>query len=378
MSVYFVYRSEYEGPTGKYVKRFAERSVLAWFRNYWQALADYAAASQWVKETLGCPVYGFGSLPQAIALHSLGPPATNNELERCLREHLYVEGEIRFSSHALQVLTDDDEIELAYFFFDDLFLAGHGDRAAFLLHEDWKLPAGLGPGGFKPAVSTRKLSPKGSWDGTTYLVFLASSDSSGLTDLEGGYRIDGARLPELCRYLARVRPTEGWPLELLLLRSQLFAKGKPVTREEGAFQQAIVENPADDSLWLVYSDWLEERGERRADGLVLERALAGVSRYPVSDLSWFGKGSIPSAQQELAEMRERLPTRPEHDPSKSLINVEEHAAQLCLHTGNWDGKEMFHQWLLFDDLWASAHPNLANAILCYARRWDVLSGRGRG
>jgi hypothetical protein len=33
---------------------------------------------------------------------------------------------------------------------------------------------------------------------------------------------------------------------------------------------------------------------------------------------------------------------------------------------------MYHQWYLFDDLWASAHPDLANAILRYASRWDVL------
>jgi hypothetical protein len=34
---------------------------------------------------------------------------------------------------------------------------------------------------------------------------------------------------------------------------------------------------------------------------------------------------------------------------------------------------MFHQWILFDDVWASAHADLANALLRFARRWDVLS-----
>jgi hypothetical protein len=46
---------------------------------------------------------------------------------------------------------------------------------------------------------------------------------------------------------------------------------------------------------------------------------------------------------------------------------------LCLHTDRWDKRDLFHQWFLFDDLWAAAHPALADGVLKFARRWDVLS-----
>src|SRR5687768_9741294 len=38
MPVHFVYRSPYEGPTGKFVKHFPDDTVLAWFQRQWKAL----------------------------------------------------------------------------------------------------------------------------------------------------------------------------------------------------------------------------------------------------------------------------------------------------------------------------------------------------
>ena len=35
----------------------------------------------------------------------------------------------------------------------------------------------------------------------------------------------------------------------------------------------------------------------------------------------------------------------------------------------------FGQWILFDDQWASAHPELADALLTWCARWDVLVGQ---
>jgi hypothetical protein len=35
MSVHFVYRSHYEGPSGKHVRRLDADSVLGWFRAVW-------------------------------------------------------------------------------------------------------------------------------------------------------------------------------------------------------------------------------------------------------------------------------------------------------------------------------------------------------
>jgi hypothetical protein len=59
------------------------------------------------------------------------------------------------------------------------------------------------------------------------------------------------------------------------------------------------------------------------------------------------------------------------------IRVDEHIAQVCFPEGyglyHQEGSELYQQLILFDDLWASAQPDLANAILRYTRRWDVLT-----
>jgi uncharacterized protein (TIGR02996 family) len=50
------------------------------------------------------------------------------------------------------------------------------------------------------------------------------------------------------------------------------------TAEEEALIQAILAAPADRAARLVYADWLEERGDARADYLRQELALAGLKR----------------------------------------------------------------------------------------------------
>src|SRR5688572_8709271 len=126
MTVHFVYRSHYQGPMGLYHKAFAERTVLEWFQNHWEGIpydeeTAYGGQDR-VAEVLGCSVYGFNSLFNAIARHALSPPRTERRLVELLRQHLYLEGELRAAPHLLQMLTDDDEIELAYYFFDDEYL----------------------------------------------------------------------------------------------------------------------------------------------------------------------------------------------------------------------------------------------------------------
>src|SRR5262249_15997581 len=138
MTVHFVYRSHYEGPTGLHRRRFADATVLDWFRSRWEAIpeSEWDRATERMKEHLGGEVYPFERLFVAIAERGLAPPRTARELAEGLENALYI-GEIKASPHVIQVLTDDDEIELAWYFFDDEYLAKHAGRAAFLLHDEW-------------------------------------------------------------------------------------------------------------------------------------------------------------------------------------------------------------------------------------------------
>jgi uncharacterized protein (TIGR02996 family) len=352
MTVHFVYRSHYHGPTGLYFKRFDEPSVLDWFRGHWHGVRHDDGAHDTAEEILGTHVYGFASLFDRIAEHSLPPPRSSGALQEVLEEHLYVEGEVRCSPHLIQVLTDDDEIQLAYYFFDDDYLAKHGKRAALLLNEGWQWPTETGEGGFRPTDKTSRIG-KARGEGATYLVFHSFYDSGNLYEIEGAFRIDGVRLPQLAQYLARnVTPDEGCALgyDLGALRAQLLPKGRKAKSPEDPFLFAIRADPEDDAPWLIFNDWLAERDGKSGGALILDRALRGVSRCTPGDYSnW------------------------KFNPKKSLIQVEEHVAVFCRHVAQWrKGDDMYHQWYFFDDLWASAHPDLANAILRFASRWDVL------
>ncbi len=63
----------------------------------------------------------------------------------------------------------------------------------------------------------------------------------------------------------------------------------------------------------------------------------------------------------------------DHDASKSLVGTSDNILQLCLHIGDMFGIDVYHRWVIFDDLWAGEHLDLANGILRFAQRWDVLS-----
>src|SRR5690606_32014072 len=67
-------------------------------------------------------------------------PANADALGESLEEHLYVEGELRFEPHCIQVLTNDDELDVAYYIFDDQFLTENRDKAEFLLQNQFELP----------------------------------------------------------------------------------------------------------------------------------------------------------------------------------------------------------------------------------------------
>jgi uncharacterized protein (TIGR02996 family) len=388
MSVYFVYRCHDMGPTEKYLKRFDDETVLDWFLARWHRLADadHDTASARVEDELGCEVYRFSDLFQAVAEHALPLPQSVPEVAAHLDQHSYV-NEVLSGEHVLQVYTDDDDQEMAYFFLDDHFLAEHGDRAAFLLNEGWRLPGGEGAGGFEPAEETNELAVAGAGEGTTYVAILGFYSQANLDDLVGGYRIEGVRLPGLARYLASSVPdaSDDDPFELVLLGTLLVTAPESLEPVESGFLQEMRSDPEDDATWAAYSDWLQERGEAPVGPVLLRRAFERLGRYPRAfryDLvvgHGYGVGKklrtqrrdLATAHQTLVELEKERGQGRDEAP-QSLIHVEEHLAQLCLHMSRGEGP-YFHQWIFFDDLWAAAHPALANAVLRFARRWDVLS-----
>lgn len=351
MSVTFVYRSPSDNPGCRHVRRFDADTVLEWFRSIWQGLPEEQAHDH-ADRLIGRHVYCFGNLFREIGDNSWPPPRTISELAGRLQDSLYV-CEMKHGAHHVEVLTDDDELEMTISVFDDHYLAKHPQRAAFLAREDWRLPDGSADGGFRPRTKVPKVSPKGRGVGATYLCLLACYDSGSLSDLEecqSGVRvIPGVRLPGLVPYLLRRQESEEWEGEMENLRTAAHAA---VAAERGraagdeAALLAAVTDPADALAWPAYSDWSEEHG-RPAGVHLLRRALEHAD--PAADSS---------------SRRKR---------SKDELLVQTHIAQACLHEATWEHYgEVYHHWVLFDDLWAAAHPDLAHSLLRFASRWDVL------
>jgi hypothetical protein len=376
MPVYFAYRSFDLGPTGKYLKRFEDDAVLDWFRRHWEYLAveDSEQADDRLTEVLGCGGWFLWNPFQMAAEEGLRPPKSGKALMDLIRRCMG-EGDFTGSPHCLQVFTEEDGEGGALYYFDGHFLKQSAGLAAYLLHEDWRLPSGLGDGRFVPSVPTNALPPGGG-SGATYIVILERESKYPLDDLMPGYRIEGMRLPELARHLCCCLPpvTDGcdWHGRLRQLPALMLAGAEAADPMEAAFLRAARAAPGDAVNWAAWSDWRQERGGEPPGISLLRDAFARLARIPGRYQDNLPRDAdLDNSCRQLIDFEARHRDELRAAP-RSLIHVEDHLAQMCLDVG-WTDEPYFSQWYFFDDLWASARPDLANAILRFAARWDVLS-----
>jgi hypothetical protein len=230
--MYFVCRWREESPFSKRVVTVPDATVLDWFRRGW----DHDDPDGWIDGELGGHVYGLDSIFEVARKRNLPPPETVDELRELLDEHLWVEGDdedtfIRLGEHALRVRTDDDEVDLAYYFVDDEAAAASPDRLAFLLHDTWPLPAGAAAPGalFSHGVPVRtvRLAPPGPESVFSVRLCWQSHDTDGNLDLAGAIAFPGLTLPDLAAHLRGVDDSVAhhWPHDARLLRA-LVAPGE--------------------------------------------------------------------------------------------------------------------------------------------------------
>jgi hypothetical protein len=376
MAAYFAYRSFDLGPTGKYLKRFEDDTVLDWFRHHWPRLAieDREESDRRLAEVLGCEGWFLLNPFHWSVAAAIPRPASGEALLELLQRHLEADG-IVGDPHALQVFTEEDGEGGALFYFDDHFLKQSPGVAAYLLHDDWRLPAGHGDAPFVPCVETIELRPGGSGTGATYVVLLERESKYPLDDLDGGYRIEGVRLPELARHLCRLPPdTSGgrWPGRLRQLPALMLAGVESAGPAEGTFLRAVQTDPDEAVHWAAWSDWRQERDQEPPGIHLLRGAFQRMARFPGRFQDALPEDAhVATSCRRLIDMesQRRSELRSTHH---SLSLVSDHLAQMCLD-GSWTDEPYYGQWIFFDDTWAGAHPDLANAILRFAGRWDVLS-----
>lgn len=330
--MHFVYRSHYEGPLGKWVRRLPDETALAWFRRGWAC----GEPSRWVEDELGVDVYGLDSIFHRARELNLPRPENDAQLRELLHEHLYVEGGsdyVRLDGRGLRVRTDDDEVGLAYFFLHDDIVQAAPDRLAYLVHDTWPLPELAGPPlPFTPDVPTTPTGLSGEGQATTYAVFLTFYDGESLA-CSTPQAFPGVELPELARHLRTTRcDRDDWPPELQVLRALIA--------------------PEEDTL-----------------GPALDRC----NRWPGFNLNADPWPGLPAEHDAAHRRAVEVVDAGEHTdnrrPQDSLLQVGDHLAQLAMHCGESFG---FQQWYLFDTTWAAAHPDLARSLLRYANHWDPL------
>lgn len=350
MTVYFTYRTHYDEPSCFHNRQLEAPSILEWFQSIWRAIPEpnYEAANAYEEEILGCHTYGFSFLFNYIHERSVPPPQTMDELVEVLKDVLYYDDDEVFlvTDHTIQVLTDDDEIQLAFLFFDDHFHREHPERTSILVQPSWELPTDFAPGPFEPAWDCGAILPEAGGNGKLWAVFLECYDSYSLEDIKDGFCLEGARLPDFAKYLGmNEADEERWQGQMLTLEEHLLVEPDDLSDEEKGFYQHLHLHYQEATHWDVYSDWLIDQDQLPMGQLLLRRAFDAVAKKE-------GKG-------------------------KSCFQVSEHMAQLCLHAGEWKYPKktlsLFHRWIFFDDLWAAAHPDLANSMLCSAHRWDPLT-----
>jgi len=321
VSVYFVYRSQYQTPILNQLKVFPDASVLEWFQSNWQQLDE---------NLLGFDPYGFDSLNQAIESNELPSPSSIKELQAILEEHLYVENTLLISEHAIQVLTDDDELDCAYYIFDETYLQSNREKAEFLTLPTFDLPTEFSLSAFNASENVIDIGPAGTDEGELYFVFASYYDAGGqLEYLNGAARLPGVRLPQFLDYLSAhtSEPVDaGWPEEFETLRQVI----------------------------------LNTRNSTAA-------GRSNAAPAPTAPTLTTQEGS---SAQELDRILRLIPS---DNPAKCRIQTAEHVAQLGLCADDSPGFETYCRWIMFDDLFAGANTELANSILRYGNRWDVLS-----
>jgi hypothetical protein len=321
MSTRFVLRSPYL-PANRSICRLDARSPLDWFRSVWPRLRRDATITS--KALLDVEdLYGFGVFADHVRSNELAAPTASDDLQTLLKKNWY-SNNVECRDGFVLVETDDDEVELAFWWVsDEVFLT---KQELFACYATDPLPTEIGGGGFDPGYDIAVADAAGG-EGAVFCMFATVWDSGNLSDLPGPVEVRGLRLPGFADWL-RAMPSglSDW-LEAMAGRS---------------------------GYWHEL-DWLAlvARHNAELDLPALLRRLAEVSPYSASE---HGK-EIRKGTLSENELRKDVRWLGSKQPTV-LVQGSANSIEFRLYDGfSW------HVWFLFDDLWASAHPVLARSLL---------------
>jgi hypothetical protein len=331
MSTNFILRSPYL-PANRSIYRLDAPSPLDWFQAVWPRLrqdADITSKMLLDVEKL----YGFSGFAEHVRSNELAAPADSAELQTLLAKNWY-SNNVECRDGYVVVETDDDEVELAFWWVSDEVFREEQER--FACYATDPLPVETGSGVFDPGCGIAATG-RAAGAGAVFCVFATVWDSGNLDGLPGPVKVPGLRLPGFADWLRAMTP------------GNIAISGlKPY-----------------DSNHLLELDWLAlvARHNNELDLPALLRRLAEVSPQSASK-HWKEIEQGTLSEEELRKdvhWLEPWPcdVRSGNPPIPTvLVQGSANSIEFRLYDGfNW------HVWFLFDDLWASAHPTPARSLL---------------
>lgn len=336
MKIYFAYRTGYHS-NHRYLKEFESNSILEFFQTHWQTFIN----NESYEDLFGIDVYGFPihQYQEEVDEFVIPPkPTTLDELKERLEKGVYC-NDIIVGEHCVQVLTDDDEIELAWYVFDETYKNANMDKLALWFYD--KLPSTISEN--TQTISYQELAPKlthqgdyfgedepvkavqtcqlGSDDCESYFVSSAIYDSSNLEDTQA-IQLKGTNLNGLIGYL----------------KSYDFDAIKDYDYLPYGFLELYISKS-------IANDFKTNELNSVID--LFNKYIGILQESEFDDIDW----------QEIDENDE---------VEKSFVNVNEHIAEFGIYD-----RFCYHYYVLFDDKWAGNYPQLAKSIVHFGRTWEI-------
>ena len=310
MAIYLAYRTPYKSKN-RYLKKFDCDSIIDFFQDYWDNLFNSSFEDH--RNIFGTWIYGF-PIKETDEHERINKPKGVEELIKILSKKIYA-NLIIGNQDCIQVFTDDDELELAWYLFTEKYKKDNLDILQIWFENN--LPVDSHEEGEKLQQNTNIIEPRGKGIGNTYFISCWTSDNTNLEDLEGVYEIKGVRIPDLADFFRRK--------ERIYMQNRVWSRGL----DDLEYFQKIAKQ-------LTTSNLKE----------IVEFAV----KYPLGEI-------FPNDNTKL-KIHEIKNLSLYNKPEKSSINLGEHCCELSIHLENNE----FNYMILFDDLWIKKHKTLAKSI----------------
>jgi len=329
MKIYLAYRDGYRQNT-RFIKEYESDSILSWFQNNWDCFGNDGGTK--FSNLMGdANIYGFriGLLEDESYPEK---PKDIEDLKKKLNYYFYVDPEVIGNEDCLQVPTDDDEIQLAWFMFTEKYKNENWENLCLWFTEE--ISTNFGLEGKKIEVE-KHIIPEGDFEGRTYFVGCSIYDGLHLTSLSGAYSIEGVRLPGLTDYFR--------------LNSINYNKVDSVEEHNMGFKEFKV----------------IEILSKKAKDKELKEILEISNQIPYSEIwsyCYYKKVKLESLSiEEMLSLSSRV------NETKSKLKISEHFCELSTNIS--DGT--YNYSFLFDDLWVEENPFLAKSIIRFGTTWKI-------